>query len=179
MLNAALQQQMKDIDVVVAYVKTFINAGYSQLLKQLKQIPSDSEHSGQINIEAILQYKPQIVVIDDFHEHNPTGADYSRRYQEIQILLDAGIDVYSTLSIYSLESLADIVEKLIGIRVDKTVPDRLIDQARIELVDVAVETVLQRIQHKDISVSEPFQNKGLFTGQIMNYPAASDTVGEL
>ena len=169
MLAKTLQQQKCGVDIGIACVKNFPNAEYSDLVQQIRHIPCEKNNVRGIDIDEILRQNPQVVVIDDFHESNTPNSKYQRRYQEIQVLLNAGIDIYSTLSIYFLESLADIIEKLTGIRFEKTVPDRLLEQATsIELVDVPVETVLWRLQHKMISSPDPLQRDYLFKEGTLN-----------
>ena len=169
MLNAALQQKHAGIDVCIAYVKKFANAGYKDIVDQIEHIPSQSSSTLAVDVDAVIQRHPQIVIIDNFHECNPTGSPYPRRYEEIQAIMNAGIHVYTSLTIYYLESLSDIVRKLTNLQFETTVPDRLIERAdKLELVDTPIETVLQRVQNKQVSVSESYYpNDQLFNEQTL------------
>lgn len=168
MLNVALEQHDQGHDVGIAYVKTFANAGYKDLINQIQHLPTEQSKLATVDVDAIINRKPKLVVIDEFQEANPYGSTYLRRYQEIQAILDAGIDVYTTLTIYYLDSLSDIVEQVIGIRVDNTVPDRLIQQAHyIQLVDTPIETVMQRIKHQTVAPMNPDHKSILFTEQSL------------
>ena len=106
MLNAALQQQHAGIDVCIAYVKMFANAGFKDISDQIEHIPTNNNSVVAVDVDAVIQRHPQIVVIDNYHECNPTGSPYLRRYEEIQAIMNSGIHVYTSLNIYYLESLS-------------------------------------------------------------------------
>lgn len=168
MLSAALERQSQGDDISVAYVKTFANAGYKHLIEQIRHLPTNQSKLLTVDVDAIIKTKPRLVVIDELQESNPPGSTYLKRYQEVQAILDAGIDVFTTLSIYYLESLSDKVERLFGIHVENTIPDRLVQQAfHIQLVDTPIDTVLQRMRNNVIAPMDADYKASLLTEQAL------------
>jgi two-component system sensor histidine kinase KdpD len=99
-----------------------------------------------MDLDALLRRRPQIALVDEFAHANVPGARHAHRYQDVEELLAAGIDVYTTLNIQHVESLNDVVAQITGVRVRHTVPDRLLEQAEIQLVDIPVEELLDRLR---------------------------------
>ena len=100
----------------------------------------------EMDLDAILNRKPKVVLVDELAHSNIPGARHPKRYQDVEELLDAGIDVYTTLNVQHIESLNDIVARITGVTVRETVPDSLVQKADIELIDLPPDELLQRLQ---------------------------------
>ncbi len=142
MLEAAHQRKAEGVDVVVGYVETHGRVETEQLLSDLELIPRHyvayrSIQLPEMNINGVLERKPQLVLVDELAHTNSPGLRHAKRYQDVEELLNAGIDVYTTLNIQHIESLNDVVAQITGLTVHETVPDRIIDEANeIELIDL-------------------------------------------
>jgi two-component system, OmpR family, sensor histidine kinase KdpD len=159
MLSQALNQRKLGKKVVVAYVKLFSQAGYKSMLEQLT---SPDMHQYQfdedIDTEMLVAQNPHIVLVDDIHERITVNARHYRRYQIVEALLNAGIDVFCTLNVHHIESLNDVIEQTIGFSVEETVPDRLIDYASdIELVDTAIQSLLTRYRLRQVAPQRSYK----------------------
>src|SRR6202453_4660947 len=107
----------------------------------------------EMDIDAILQRRPKLVLVDELAHTNVEGSRHPKRYMDVEELLDAGIDVYSTLNIQHVESLNDVVAQITRIRVRETVPDSVIDRADdIELIDLTPEDLIQRLKEGKVYV---------------------------
>jgi two-component system sensor histidine kinase KdpD len=108
-----------------------------------------------MDTEAILARRPQVELIDELAHTNAPGSKHAKRYQDVEELLDAGIDVITTLNIQHLESLNDVVASITGVRVRETLPDRILDQAEeVELIDISPYALRQRMRHGNIYPTE-------------------------
>lgn len=151
MLEAAQRAKDAGIDVVVGVVETHGRWETEKLLDGLEVIPRKSvEHRGSshadMDVDAILARRPQLVLVDELAHTNPTGWRHRRRYQDIDELLDNGINVYSTLNVQHLESRADDVERITGVAVRERVPDSVLAKASdVEVVDITPAELLQRL----------------------------------
>ena len=131
------------------------------MLEGLEVIPrGKSEYRGrpmeEMDLDAVLARRPQLVLVDELAHTNAPGSRHPKRYQDVEELLAAGIDVYTTLNIQHVESLNDVVAKITRIRVRETVPDTIIDTADdIEVIDLTPEDLVQRL--KDGKVYVPHQ----------------------
>ncbi len=102
---------------------------------------------GEFDLDAALARKPQLILVDELAHSNVQGARHLKRWQDVYELLDAGIDVYTTVNVQHLESLNDVVGQITGIRVWETVPDRVFDRAdEVTLVDLPAEELLDRLR---------------------------------
>jgi len=102
-----------------------------------------------------LARKPQLVLVDELAHTNTPGSRHIKRYQDIEEILEAGIDVYTTLNIQHLESLIDVVAQITGAKVRETVPDRVLDEVNeIELIDLPPEELLNRLKEGKVYVPE-------------------------
>jgi two-component system sensor histidine kinase KdpD len=101
-----------------------------------KPIAYQGHTLAEMDIDAILARRPQLVLVDELAHTNAPGSRHDKRYQDVEELLAAGIDVYSTLNIQHLESLNDLVASFTKVRVRETLPDRVIENAEIEIVDI-------------------------------------------
>ncbi len=160
MLEAAHQRKAEGVDVVVGYVETHGRVETEELLSDLELIPRRyvsyrSIQLPEMNINAILERKPQLVLVDELAHTNAPGSRHAKRYQDVEELLAAGIDVYTTLNIQHIESLNDVVAQITGMTVHETVPDRIIDEASdIELTDLPPEELINRLKEGKVYVSE-------------------------
>ncbi len=160
MLRTAQQRKTEGLDVVVALVETHGRKETENLLAGLTVIPTKSleYHSitlREMDIDAVLQRKPQLVLVDELAHTNAPGSRHPKRYQDVLELLDAGIDVYTTLNVQHIESRVDVVRQITGITVRETVPDSTLDQAdKIQLVDLTPEELRERLASGKVYVGE-------------------------
>jgi two-component system sensor histidine kinase KdpD len=160
MLQAAHLRRREGIDVRIGYVETHDRPETEALLPGLTVIPRNViEYRGvtitEMDLDAILAARPQLVLVDELAHTNAPGSRHAKRYQDVEELLDAGIDVYTTLNIQHVDSLNDVVAQITGIVVRETIPDRVIDEANeIELVDLAPPELLQRLKEGKVYVPE-------------------------
>ncbi len=151
MLEAAKQRLADGVDVVIGIVETHHRAETEALLEGIPIIQRKKlEYRGSIleemDIDAILQRKPELVLVDELAHTNVEGSRHPKRYQDVLELLAAGIDVYTTVNVQHLESRADTVAQITGIVVRETVPDTIIDIANdIELIDLDPDELLKRL----------------------------------
>ena len=150
MLKAAQLEKSKGTDVVIGYIETHNRKETNELIGDLEIIPRKSiEYKGsslfEVDIEQIIQRKPRLVLIDELAHSNAPGSRHLKRYQDVQDILDNGIDVYTSLNVQHLESRADTVAQITGIIVRETLPDEIFESAEeIELVDLTPVELLQR-----------------------------------
>ena len=160
MLEAARLRKKDGRDVVVGYVESHGRSETDALLDGLKLIPrKEIYYLGvalpEMDIDAILTRKPQIALVDELAHTNAPGARHEKRWQDVEELLEAGIDVYTTVNIQHFESLNDVVAQITGITVRETVPDRLLDLAfEIKLIDIPPEDLLQRLHEGKIYIPD-------------------------
>ncbi len=152
MLEAAQVRKSEGVDVAVAYVETHRRADTDALLSGLEILPRKKvEYRGvdltEMDVDAVLGRHPQIVLVDELAHTNAPGSVHPKRYQDVEDLLDAGINVYTTLNIQHIESLNDVVAQITGVKVRETLPDTVLEEAgEIELVDLPPDELLQRLQ---------------------------------
>ena len=151
MLRAA-QQELKDgVDLVVGVVETHGRAETEVLLAGLPTVPRKRiEYKNiiitEMDLEAVLARRPKLVLVDEFAHTNAPGSRHPKRYQDVVELLDAGIDVYTTLNVQHIESRADAVRQITGATIHETVPDSVFGLAdQIELVDITPEALRERL----------------------------------
>ncbi|HEY5975731.1 MAG TPA: DUF4118 domain-containing protein, partial [Geobacteraceae bacterium] len=162
MLEAAWQRKMDGRDVVVGYVESHGRFETDSLLSLsgLEILPrAQIDYQGvllpELDIDAVLARRPQIVLVDELAHTNAPGARHEKRWQDVEELLGAGIDVYTTVNIQHFESLNDVVAQITGVVVRETVPDRLLDMAfEIRLVDIPPEDLLQRLAEGKVYIPE-------------------------
>ena len=152
MLKAAAEQARQGVDVVVGVVETHGRKETEELLLGLDVLPrkkisyKDTELL-EMDIDAILKRKPAIVLVDELAHTNAPGSRHPKRYQDVIELLEAGINVYSTVNVQHLESRADLVTQITGVRVQERIPDSILDLAnQIELIDITAQGLLKRLQ---------------------------------
>ncbi len=160
MLEAAHQRKEEGLDVVVGYVETHGRLETEGMLSGLEKIPHKqiSYRNIQIpemNTDAILARKPRLVLVDELAHTNAPGSRHAKRFQDVEELLSAGIDVYTTLNIQHIESLNDVVAQITGTKVRETVPDKVIDEVTdIELIDLPPEELLRRLKDGKVYIPE-------------------------
>jgi two-component system sensor histidine kinase KdpD len=150
MLQAAHVEKKKPTDIVVGYIETHKRAETEKLVEGLEVIPPYIiEYKGtqfkEVDIDAIIARKPQLVLIDELAHTNAPGSRHTKRYQDVQELLYHGIDVYTTLNVQHIESRTDTVTQITGVPIRETVPDEVLEVAdEISLVDITADELLQR-----------------------------------
>jgi len=160
MLEAAHQRREEGIDCVVGYIETHGRKETETLLAGLEVIPrAHREYHGavltEMDLDAVLARRPLLVLVDELAHSNAPGSRHPKRYQDVYEILDAGIDVYTTINIQHLESLNDVVQQITEIVVHETVPDSLLDEAtEIELIDLPTDELLKRLRDGKVYVPE-------------------------
>jgi two-component system sensor histidine kinase KdpD len=156
MLNEGHRREGRGTDVVIGYVETHARPQTQAQIGDLETVPREKvEYRGvtleEMDTEAILARHPKVVLIDELAHTNVPGSKHPKRYQDVLEILDAGIDVVTTLNIQHLESLNDLVASITGVRVRETLPDWVLDRAdEVELVDISPHALRQRMKHGNI-----------------------------
>ena len=156
MLNEGHRRESRGTDVVVGYVETHKRPETEAQISDLEIVPRKKvTYRGvtleEMDTEAIIARHPKVALIDELAHTNVPGSRHAKRYQDVQEILDAGIDVVTTLNIQHLESLNDLVASITGIRVRETLPDKILDQAdEVELIDISPHALRQRMKHGNI-----------------------------
>jgi two-component system sensor histidine kinase KdpD len=156
MLNEGHRRESRGTDVVMGYVVTHSRPQTQVQLGDLEVIPRRRVmYRGvvleEMDAEAIIARHPGVVLIDELAHTNAPGSKHARRYQDVLDILNAGIDVVTTLNIQHLESLNDLVASITGVRVRETLPDWILDQAdEVELIDISPHALRQRMRHGNI-----------------------------
>ena len=152
MLQAAHQAQKEGLDVVVGYVEQHARPDTLALLNGLEILPCrEIDYRGiklkEFDLDQALQRRPQLILVDELAHNNAQGCRHTKRYQDVEELLQAGINVYTTVNVQHLESLNDLVSSITGIAVHERIPDRVFDRAnQVELVDIEPDELVKRLQ---------------------------------
>ena len=160
MLTAARARARDGIDVVIGVVETHGRAETEALLTGLEAIPRRTvDYKGhrlaEMDLDAILARRPALVLVDELAHSNAPGSRHPKRYLDVEELLAAGIDVYTTLNIQHVDSLSDVVARITRIRVRETVPDSIIDRAdEVEVIDLTPEDLIQRLREGKVYVPQ-------------------------
>lgn len=160
MLEAAHQRKAQGVDVVVGYIETHKRIETEELVEGLevlprKQVEYHNVSLPEMDVDGVIARRPQLVLVDEFAHTNAPGSRHPKRFQDVQEILAAGIDVYTTLNIQHLESLNDIVAQVTGVIVRETIPDRVIDEAsEIEVIDLPPDELLVRLQEGKVYVPD-------------------------
>jgi two-component system sensor histidine kinase KdpD len=156
MLNEGHRRKGRGTDVVVGYVETHGRPQTQAQIGDLEVIPRKKvNYRGvtleEMDTEAIIARHPKVVLIDELAHTNVPGSTHAKRYQDVEEIRNAGIDVVTTLNIQHLESLNDLVASITGVRVRETMPDRILDEAdEVELIDISPHALRQRMKHGNI-----------------------------
>jgi two-component system sensor histidine kinase KdpD len=151
MLRAAQQELHDGRDVIIGVVETHGRAETEALLSGLPAMPKKAiEHRGimlsEFDLEGVLTRKPQLILVDELAHTNAPNSRHPKRYQDVVELLEAGIDVYTTVNVQHLESRADAVRQITGVTIHETVPDSVLDLAdETELIDITSQALLERL----------------------------------
>lgn len=160
MLLLARQRQLDGLDVLAGVVETHGREETAELLTGLPLLPRRAlEHGGhtreEFDLDAALQRRPDLLLVDELAHTNAPGSRHLKRYQDVLELLDAGINVITTLNVQHIESQVDIVRQVTGVAVRETVPDSILDRAHeIQLVDLSVEKLMERLAEGKVYLGE-------------------------
>lgn len=160
MLDEAHRRKKRGQDVVIGYVDSHGRAATQEETRDLEVIPPRQiNYRGasleEMDTEAILRRKPEVVLIDELEHTNVPGAERDKRWQDVELILESGISVISTLNVQHIESLNDQISDITGIRVRETVPDHVLHQAEeVELVDLTPRALINRLERGDVYPGE-------------------------
>jgi two-component system sensor histidine kinase KdpD len=163
MLSSGLQRRREGVDVVIGIVETHGRRETEALTHGLEVLPRKRlTYRGrgleEMDIDAVLARRPALVLVDELAHTNAPGSRHVKRHQDVAEILDAGIDVYTTLNVQHVESLNDVVAQITRIRVRETVPDSIIDEAdEIEVIDVTPQELIQRLHEGKVYVRDAAQ----------------------
>ena len=159
MLQAAHRARADGVDVVVGYVEPHGRRETEALLEGLevlpfRQIPYRGVTVREFDLDAVLARRPQLVLVDELAHTNVEGSRHAKRWQDVEELLDAGIDVDTTLNVQHIESLNDVIAQITGVVVRETLPDALLERAdEFELVDLTPDELMERLREGRVYVA--------------------------
>ncbi len=192
MLEEGHRLRQEGIDVVIGLLETHNRQETAQRAEGLEILPRQQMIcSGttlfEMDTDAIIARQPQLVLIDELAHTNVPGSQQEKRYQDVEIILAAGIDVYSTVNIQHLESLNDLVARITGVVVRERIPDRLVEEAdQVVVIDVTPETLEERlkdgriyaIEKVDQSLQNFFQRRNLIALRELALREVADNIEE-
>lgn len=168
MLDAAHELLKEGVDLFSGYIEPHARPDTSKREEGLEKVPPllvpyKGIDLRELNLDAVLRRKPQLVLVDELAHTNAAGMRHRKRYEDIEEILDAGIDVYTTVNIQHLESLNDIVGSITGIHVRERVPDKIFDSAdQVKLVDIEPDILIERLKegkiYKAVQAERALQN---------------------
>jgi two-component system sensor histidine kinase KdpD len=156
MLNEGRRRAERGTDVVVGYVETHGRSHTAEQVADLEVVPRRLvAYRGaaleEMDLDAVLARRPEVALIDELAHTNVPGSTHGKRWEDVDVLLDAGVDVITTVNIQHLESINDVVERITGVRQRETLPDEIVRAAdQIELVDMTPEALRRRMAHGNI-----------------------------
>ena len=160
MLETAQRLKHDGAHIVAGYVETHGRKETDLLAQGLNTLPRKIiEHNGlrieEFDLDAALAAAPDYIIVDELAHTNAEGSRHLKRYQDVEELLDHGINVFTTLNVQHLESQIDIVEKITGVKIRETIPDSVLDRAdEVELVDIPTEELLKRLHEGKVYLPE-------------------------
>ncbi len=159
MLGEARRRSERGTDVVVGFVETHGRVKTAELICGLPVVPRRpvGGHPGldEMDLDAVLARRPEVVLVDELAHTNAPGSRHAKRWQDVEELLEAGIDVLTTVNVQHLESLNDVVERITGVRQKETAPDEVVRRAeQLELVDITPEALRRRLAHGNVYAAE-------------------------
>ena len=160
MLEATQRAVVSGREVLVGYVEPHGRPETSALLEGLDLIPTRPvEHRGvtlrEFDVDAALARHPKLIIVDELAHSNAPGSRHAKRWQDVDELLEAGIDVWTTLNVQHIDSLNDVIGSVTGVTVRETIPDRVFEQANdLELVDITPEELVDRLRAGKIYITE-------------------------
>jgi two-component system, OmpR family, sensor histidine kinase KdpD len=152
MLEAARRERAEGVEIVVGYVEPHGRPDTEALLEGLevippRQVPYRGVTLREFDLDAALARRPKLILVDELAHSNAEGSRHTKRWQDIEELLEAGIDVWSTLNVQHLESLNDVIAQITGVVVRETLPDSVLERVdEIELIDITPEELIERLQ---------------------------------
>ncbi|PYN71560.1 MAG: two-component system sensor histidine kinase KdbD, partial [Candidatus Rokuibacteriota bacterium] len=163
MLEAGRDERADGRAVVVGDVETHQRAETDALLAGLEPLPPRSvEYGGtslrELDLDGALVRRPALILVDELAHTNAPGSRHAKRWQDVLELLDAGIDVYTTINVQHVESLNDVIARITGVVVRETVPDSVLEQADdVELIDLPPDDLLERFKEGKVYVPDQAQ----------------------
>ncbi|HWG27713.1 MAG TPA: sensor histidine kinase KdpD [Actinospica sp.] len=160
MLEEAQRRVERGADVVIAFVETHGREQTARMAEGLETVPrTHREYRGidfeEMDLDAVLARRPQVALVDELAHTDVPGGRHEKRWQDIQDLLDAGIEVITTVNVQHLESLNDVVQRITGVPQRETVPDEVVRAAdQIELIDMSPESLRRRLAHGNVYAAE-------------------------
>ena len=160
MLKTAQVEKLKGGDIIIGYIETHKRKDTEELVEGFEIIPRKSyEYKStsiqEMDLDAVLERKPKIVLVDELAHTNAAGSRHIKRYQDVLEILENGINVYTTLNVQHLESRSEIVAQITGIKVKETVPDEVFENSEeVELIDLTPEELLQRLSEGKVYAPE-------------------------
>jgi len=191
MLQAANAALIQGRNVLVGWVEPHDRPDTLLLLAGMERVPH-REVPGrpplrELDLEACLKRRPEVLLVDELAHTNAPGSRHEKRWQDVEELLDAGVEVWTTMNIQHLESMNDVVARVTGVQVRETVPDRVLDSAReVEVVDVDPEDLIDRLQQGKIYPAEQasralqsfFKKENLLVLRELTLRRAAERVGK-
>ena len=176
MLTAALKAERNGMDVVSGYIEPHTNPEILELMEGIEKLPlRHLRRAGntflEFDLDAALKRNPELILVDGLAHSNAIGCRHEKRYQDVEELLQAGIDVYTTVNVQHIESLNDLVASVTGFTVLERIPDSIFDRAdQVEIVDTEPQELINRLQEDKISDSQQEQQSSVsfFTIQKLN-----------
>ncbi|MBM0745026.1 sensor histidine kinase KdpD (plasmid) [Phormidium sp. CLA17] len=192
MLDEGYRLRQEGVDVVIGLLETHNRQETAQRAEGLEMVPRQPINcSGvilsEMDTDAILARQPQLVLIDELAHTNVPGSQREKRYQDVEVVLASGIDVYSTVNIQHLESLNDLVARITGVVVRERIPDRLLEEAdQVVVIDVTPETLEERLkdgkiyalEKVDQSLQNFFQRRNLIALRELALREVADNIEE-
>ena len=163
MLEEGRRRREAGEDAVIGIVETYGRPRTEEMLKGFeilprKRLPYKGVEVEELDLDGIIARHPDVVLVDELYHTNAPGVKNEKRYQDVEEIRDAGIDVLSTMNIQHLESLKDVAEQISGTTIRETIPDRLLDDANeIQLVDISPEALRKRMMHGNIYPTQNIQ----------------------
>ena len=160
MLDEGLRRRERGADVVIGFVETHGRPRTAERKGDLEVVPRRRvAHRGdgleELDLDAVLARRPQVVLVDELAHTNAPGGAHAKRWQDVEALLAAGINVISTVNVQHFESVNDVVERITGVRELETVSDAVVRQAeQVELVDMTPEALRRRMAHGNVYPAE-------------------------
>jgi two-component system sensor histidine kinase KdpD len=160
MLQTAHAEKLKGSDIIIGYIETHSRKETAELVEGFELIPREthdykSTPVQEMDLDAIISRKPQIVLVDELAHTNAPGSRHTKRYQDVQEILENGINVYTTLNVQHLESRSETVAQITGIIVRETLPDEIFESAdEVEVVDLSPDELLERLSEGKVYAQE-------------------------